>query len=109
MKIHKGTYEHSGEPVRWIETRTMWEFTLSQLIDGLCSHYIRDRIEEDDGPLPESLTLHQITKTTREEYEQHGRQNVWTWTESGQYTISDEDARAWARTVVLAVLPDLEV
>lgn len=108
MKIHKGTYKRSGEPVRWIETRTMWEFTLHQLIDGLCSHYIRDRIEEDDAPLPDSLTVHQITKTAREQYERHGTENVWTWVESS-HTITDEDARAWARKLILAVMPGLEV
>lgn len=108
MKIHKGTYEN-GDPIRWIETRTTWEYELHHLIDGLCSHYIRDRVEEDDGPLPDSLTLHQITKTAREQYERHGSENVWTWTESGHSDITDEDARAWARKVILAVLPGLEV
>lgn len=105
MKIHKGEYKHNGKPVRWIETRTMWRFTLHQLIDGLCSHYVRNRTEGDD-PLPESLTIHQITTAVREEYELHGTMNVPTWPE-GQYAMSDDDARAWARGVILDVLPGL--
>lgn len=107
MRVRRGTYEN-GEPVRWIETRTLWEFNLHELIDGLCSHYVRDRVEDDDGPLPDSLTLHQLVKTAREQYEQHGTANVWTWTESS-HAMDEEAARTWARGLILAHLPDLEI
>lgn len=106
MRIHKGTHK-DGKPVRWIETRTTWEYELHHLIDGLCSHYIRNRVEGDD-PLPESLTIRKIVDTARKEYELHGTQNVWTWVEEC-HAMDDEDARAWAERLILAVLPGLAV
>lgn len=110
MRIHKGTYTYDGSPVHWIETRTKWEFTLDQLIDGLCSHYHRNRTEDDD-PLPEKLTTTAIVRTVREQYEEHGTANTWTWSDSdyGSDSADHAEARAWARGLILAELPGLDV
>lgn len=108
MRIHKGTYTYDGRPTRWIETTTRWEFNLEELIDGLCSHHHRNRTDDDD-PLPEKLTLHAILRTVREQYKEHGTANTWTWSDSDYNTADHEEARAWARRLILAVLPDLEV
>jgi hypothetical protein len=110
MRVYRGTYERDGSPVHWVETRTKWEFTLDQLIDGLCSHYHRNRIEGDD-PFPEKLTATAVVRTVREQYEEHGTANVCTWSDS-DYGSDREDhnkARAWARELILAVLPDLDI
>lgn len=106
MRIYKGTYVSNDRPVHWVETTTRWEFTLDQLIDGLCSHYHRDRVEGDEE-LPERLTQTAIMRTVREEYERRGTDNVWTWSDNEDSDC--EEARAWARDLVLAVLPDLEI
>jgi hypothetical protein len=44
----------------------------------------------------------------KDEYRRHGTNNVWTWSDNGEYE-ENEKARAWATALVLAVLPDIEV
>ena len=109
MKVRRGRNTRTGAPVRWIETRTTWEFDLIDMINALCSFHIRNRTEDTyaDDPLPDSLSVRDIVRTVREETEHHGV-NVWTWTES-HHGMTDADARAWARGLILAVLPDLEI
>lgn len=108
MRVHRGTYEVSGDPARWVETTTRWEFNLEQVIDGLCSHYHRNRTDGDEPP-PERLTRTAIMRTVREEYEEHGTANVWTWSDTGYHDRDHDKARAWARALILAVFPDLEI
>ena len=107
MRVHKGIYESNGAPVHWVETATTWEFTLDDLIDGLCSHYIRNRVDGEDEPLPVHLSATALVRTAREEIMRHGTGNTWTWCESSGYDT--DEARTWARGLILAVLPDLEV
>lgn len=106
IKVRKGEYSN-GRPCRWVNTTQRWQFDLSDLIDGLCSKFWRDRIEEDDDPLPEHLTALQIMEIIRDEYKIYGTNAVWTWSDT--YGVDDEAARAWARRLILAVLPDLEI
>lgn len=112
MKVHKGTYTHNDAPVRWVETVTRWEFKLEDLISGLCSHYIRHRDEEEDGPLPSQLSVTALVRAAREEFMTYGTNAVWTWAEErygNARTERQEADEAWARGLILAVLPDLEI
>lgn len=105
MKIHSGTDRDTGLPSRWIEPRTDWQFTLDDLVDGLCSHYIRDRTY-DDGELPSELSLASVIGTVKQEYAYRGTSTLWTWRAQTGQDVGE--AEAWARALVLAVLPSLE-
>lgn len=106
MRIHSGTYQ--GRPSRWVEPRTRWQFDLADMVDGLCSHYVRHWTPGDD-PWPESLPLARIVEVVKEEFEQRGRDTVWTWCEQVAYThCTPDEARRWARGLVLARLPALD-
>jgi hypothetical protein len=107
VKVYRGTKGPQKTPCRWIEARITHEWEIHDLVDGLCSKYHRDWIEED-GPLPERLSLAKIMDVVKDEYRRHGTNNVWTWSDNGEYE-ENEKARAWATTLVLAVLPDIEV
>ncbi len=110
MKVHKGTYESDGRPVRWIESSRKRELKLEDLIDGLCSHYIRNRVADEPTPLPGWLSVAAIVRVTHQELDHYGTNAVWTWSEGTG--LSDEDglaAREWARHLILAVLPELEI
>lgn len=107
MKIHRGTKFNGTIPCRWIEPRTKWQFELDDLIIGLCSHYWRDRTDDDD-PLPETLTINEIVETVKEQHTRWGTNAVWTWGDELDEQDSEE-AHAWARRLILAILPDLEV
>lgn len=112
MKIHKGTFISTGQPTAWVETRTKWEFDLNDLINGLCSHYRRHCDEDEDPDLPEpgDLAATAVLRYVRQEYVLYGTNAVWTWSEEEDLTPDeDTEARAWARSVILAVLPGLEV
>jgi hypothetical protein len=109
MKIHKGTVGADKRPCRWIEPRTTWQFSLNDLIDGLCSYYWRHRTADDEtDPLPETLSLDDIVRTVKEEFESYGLSNTWTWCEQ-VYSDSVDEARTWATRLILAVLPDIDV
>lgn len=104
MKVHKGT-NHRGEKVRWIEVRPVFQLELHELIDGLCSEFIRNRTD-DDKPLPAAMSAAEIVRVVRLEYAGLGMNHVWTWAEQ---TGQDEDAaREWARNLVLDAFPELE-
>lgn len=107
MKIHRGTKFDGTIPCRWIEPRTKWEFELSALVTGLCSQYWRNRTDEDE-PLPDHLSLDEIIDIVKEQYEHYGTNAVWTWGDEVHWEEVQE-ADAWARRLVLAVLPDIEV
>ena len=72
----------------------------------------RDRDEEEDGPLPEYLSVTALVRTAREEFMTYGTNAVWTWAEE-QYGMDSGGRQqideAWARGLILAVLPDLEL
>ncbi len=109
MKIRKGTYDN-GERVHWIETRPRRDYTLSSLADGLCSHYIRNRVEDGtEEPLPTSLTAAKIVEIAHQEYDAYGTNAVWTWSDGNHTDIDDEQARDWAERLILAALPGLSV
>lgn len=107
MKIRRGTKDPDETSCRWIEQRISYEWELDDLIDGLCSEYWRDRYDGDD-PLPDHLSLDKIIGVVKGEYKRRGTDNVWTWSDSSEYEKAEE-ARAWARSMILAVLPDIEV
>lgn len=109
MKVHKGEYKSDGRPVRWIESSRKRELKIEDLIDGLCSHYIRNRVDDEPEPLPDTLTLSSILRTVHTEFDYYGTNAVWTWSDG---RLSDEEAfaaREWARGLILAVLPELEI
>lgn len=108
MRVYRGTKDPKETPCRWIEPRTTWQWELHDLVDGLCSKYCRDRVEDEDDPLPKRLTLAEILDHVKHEYARHGMNNVWTWSDNGDYE-GNEEARAWASDLILAVLPDIEV
>lgn len=95
----------SKEGCRWVEPPDRWQFTLPEMIDGLCSEFFRHRTE-GDAPLPESLTAKQIVDIVVAEHQRYGTNAVWTWAEQN-YNVDDTEARAWARGLVLRVLPGL--
>jgi hypothetical protein len=105
MRVRKGV--QGDRRCHWIQTSVTHQWELHDLVDGLCSHYIRYHVEEHDGPLPESLTAAQIVKITKEECGTYGTSAVWTWSEG--YNVDSEAARAWARGVILRVFPELDV
>ncbi len=107
MKIRRGTKGPDRTPCHWIEPRIAYQWEIHDLVDGLCSEYFRNRTDDDD-PLPEHLTYDEIIDTVKEQYKEHGTNNVWTWSDGGDFD-ENEKARAWARRLILAVLPDLEV
>lgn len=105
MRVHKGTYAN-GRPVRWVETAPVLQLSLTDLINGLCSHYWRNWCEGDEEP-PTRMGERQILKTVREEYLLYGTNAVWTWSEENS-NVNDTEARNWARRVITAVFPDFE-
>lgn len=109
MKIHKGT-QGSGEfkrPCRWIEPRTTWEFELQDLLNGLGSHYWRDHREGDEPPSA-TLTADGVVAIAKGEHERYGTETIWTWADSID-DVTHAVAEKWARDIILAVLPELEV
>lgn len=108
MKIYRGTKFNGTIPCRWIQPRTMWQWDLDDLINGLCSKYWRHRYPDDD-PLPDHLTIDEIVDVTKEQYEHYGTNAVWTWTEEGLDEEGSKEAHAWARRLILTVLPDIDV
>lgn len=109
MKVHKGTYESDGRPVRWVESARKREFTLNDLIDGLCSRYIRNRTPDDTETLPVCLSKTAIIRTAHEEFDAYGTNATWTWVENNPSDMTSEQARAWAERLVLVVLPGLAI
>lgn len=105
MRLHRGTQGPQKTPCSWIEPRTTWQWGLTDLVDGLCSHYFRHRTDDDD-PLPETLTGDRLIEIVKGEYEQHGTDNVWTWSDNESF-VENEESRTWACGLVLAVLPGL--
>lgn len=105
MKVYKGTNSR-GEQVAWIEPRITMQLELHELIDGLCSKYVRNRTDGDE-PLPLSMSADEIVSTVKDEYAHYGTNAVWTWGEqTGQ---NEEAARKWAKSLILFAFPELEV
>lgn len=105
MKVYKGTNSR-GEQVRWVEPHIVLQLELHELIDGLCSAYVRNRVD-GDGPLPLSMSADKILRTVKEEYERYGFNAVWTW---GEQTSQDEEAaRRWAESLILFAFPELKL
>lgn len=96
MSVRTGT-----DGTRYVETRSTWQFTLSNLVDGLCSRYWRDWCEGEAFP-PDRLSARAIVRIAREEHEHFGTTATWAWTEG---CFDEAKARAWARRVILESLP----
>jgi hypothetical protein len=103
VKIRRGTKFDGTVPCRWIEPRTIWQWELEDLINGLCSKHARSWTE--DTPLPAELTETELIDTVKEEFEYHGTSWVWTWVNDVGHTDAIEEARR----LILAVFPDLTV
>jgi hypothetical protein len=100
MKVYRG-----DNGLHWIEPRIVLQLDLEEVIDGLCSRFIRNRCEED-GPLPDSMTREEILEIVRREYRYYGTNAAWTWTESPQQDV--KTSREWARRLIIAVFPEME-
>lgn len=105
MKIHQGTKFGGAVRCRWVEQHITYQWELEDLVNGLCSKYIRDRVDEDEA-LPSRLTRAQVVDTVKEQYRYWGINAVWTWSDDCD---NAEDGRDWATRIILAVLPDIEV
>jgi hypothetical protein len=99
------TNRDTGKVVKKVHMRSERAMGLAQLIDGLCSKYWRDRYEGDGG-VPGSLTLDQVWETVRDEYDNHGDNNVWTWSDHID-RATDKEARQWAYDRITAVIPEM--
>ncbi len=108
MKIHEGTKGADRRPCHWVQPHTVWRWDLDDLVNGLCSHFFRNRYEGDGVEVPEHMTLLKILEIVRGEYESYGENAVWTWSD-GISAEQDTSSREWARGVILRVLPGLEV
>lgn len=105
MRVYKGT-NNRGDRIAWIEPRITLQLELHELIDGLCSKYVRNRVDWDD-PFPLSMSADEIVSIVKEEYAHYGINAVWTWSEqTGQ---NEEEAREWAKSLILSAFPELEV
>lgn len=99
------TWENStGALMNAITIRISHDLALSELVDGLCSKYIRHGTNEE---IPESLTKAQIVAAVKEQYAHYGTNAVWTWVESGGYHMTDDEARAWAERLIIAAFPEM--
>lgn len=95
----------NGREERWVEPPDKWQLTLPELVDGLCSEFFRDRTD-DAEPLPEHLTAKQVIDIAVAEYSRYGTNATWTWAEQSP-NVDEQEARAWARDMILRVLPGL--
>jgi hypothetical protein len=90
-------------PCSWIEPRTTWQWGLDDLVDGLCSYYFRN----GDRPVPDRLTEDRLIDIVKAEYEAHGTENVWTWSDEGRSYAEAEECRGLARGLVREAFPGL--
>lgn len=94
---------NTGALMNAITIRISHDLALSELVDGLCSKYIRHGDEEP----PESLTPAKIIETVKEQYAHYGTNAVWTWVESGAHYMTNDEAREWAEGIIIAAFPGM--
>lgn len=96
----------TGKLTNRITIRVEHRLNLAEMVNGLCSAYARHLASEEMDELPNQLSAPRILEAIREEYEQHGTANVWTWSES---TGADNaECSEWARRVILTAFPEME-
>jgi hypothetical protein len=105
-KIYFCTKGSDPREFKTVAMRSERLLSLDEMVDGLCSKYWRDRYDGDDG-VPDSLSLPEVWETVRGEYDRHGSANTWTWSDACLYA-SAEEARKWARDIILTVIPELK-
>ncbi|MGW6602875.1 hypothetical protein [Streptomyces sp. NPDC055036] len=89
-----------------ITIRVEHRLNLTELVDGLCSSYVRNMPSGGLEELPEQLSATRILEMVRDEYEQHGTANVWTWSEStGE---DNSECRKWAQRIIFVAFPEME-
>lgn len=88
-----------------VTVRATFDLSLNEMVDGLCSKYIRNGADEIE--LPESLSAAQILDTIRAEYAHYGMNATWTWCESGTFHMTDDEAREWAERLIIAAFPEM--
>lgn len=94
----------TGKYTNRITVRIEHHLCLEELINGLCSAYCRNHVEEDDGPLPNRLSQEKILESVRDEYAAWGTNAVWAWADRNP----DEEAHhAWARDIIVAAFPEM--
>ncbi|MGI5404184.1 hypothetical protein ACQEVG_32980 [Streptomyces sp. CA-135486] len=104
--VRTWTNRLTGKVTNRITIRVEHRLNLSELVDGLCSAYVRNMPSGELEQLPEQLSATRILETVRDEYEQHGTANVWTWSEStGE---DDNECREWAQRIIFAAFPEME-
>ncbi|MFF7198290.1 hypothetical protein ACFZAM_31855 [Streptomyces sp. NPDC008079] len=94
----------TGKETNRITIRVEHRLKLGELVDGLCSSYARNAVS-GELELPPSLSPGRILEAVREEYEEHGFVNVWTWSESTG--VDEEECRQWALGLILATFPEM--
>jgi len=105
MKVRKWINSLSGVSTLRVTVRVEHHLSLDEMVDGLCSHYVRDWDVDDNGPRPTRLSAREIVDTVRDEYAQHGIRNVWTWSDGEPYD-RNEAHRLWARLLILDACPE---
>lgn len=95
----------TGKETNRITMRREDHLCLTEMIDGLCSKYVRNRCD-DDAPLPDTLSGRAVMESVKEQYDMYGTNATWTWSDD----LSSEDAQKysdWARALILAVWPEM--
>jgi hypothetical protein len=103
--VRTWTNRITGKLTNRVTIRVEHRLNLSELIDGLCSAHVRNMPSGELEQLPEQISAPRILETVRDEYEQHGTNNVWTWSEStGE---DEEECREWAQRLIVAAFPEM--
>ncbi|WJV49897.1 hypothetical protein [Streptomyces flavofungini] len=96
---------NSGKLTNRITVRVEHHLCLAEMVDALCSEYVRNVLVEELETLPERLSAKRVLEAVRAQYEYYGTNAVWTW--SDDVPLESDDCRAWAERVIIAAFPEM--